>query len=637
MKVKKLERSFRRNILLLFLFGLVICGMLGGLLYRNDINHRLDTVSIEQQRKIAQAEVLWGQNIGDIRHTIKILYRSPAFNYALAVEREINTDLIQRIFISYAESVDALMQVRWLDEEGSEIVRVDIKDGQVIPVAEDALQNKMSRYYVKEGLEADVGKIYLSNIDLNVENGAIEVPFKPTIRASIKTGPENGLRAGLLVLNYDIGELLEVIRTFDSDRVTLQIIDKNGFWLKNGDQNLEWGRDLKNDTHNIAVQNPEIWSLINKQTSLSQYSHASGFISYECNNLAGSFFSVDITSTPSLCFLASTSASVMTQLRIDALIPSLFVCVTIVLFGIFILRREWDLKMQLIGVYREQERDKQKIEEAYENNRNLLQQQQLLQNDLVESRKLSALGMMVAGVAHELNTPIGTAILAASRLKSEHKRLATAMLEGLSKSALEQYLVSTKTGLELVEKSQKKAAELIRSFKRLAIDRVREDVVSYRLDVVIKDLIATLSPRFKESQIEFDVHVEPIDMLGTPGVVSHVVQNLMVNAMQHAFKKEIGGKLKISAVLCENSKDVLIQVSDNGKGIDPEILPNLFDPFVTTNRAEGNTGLGMHFVHQWVTSSMQGMISVESELNKGTTFTIKLPRHYQEQEEIGIS
>lgn len=178
---------------------------------------------------------------------------------------------------------------------------------------------------------------------------------------------------------------------------------------------------------------------------------------------------------------------------------------------------------------------------------------------------------------------------------------------------------------------------MIRSFKRLAIDRVREDVVSYRLDVVIKDLIATLSPRFKESQIEFDVHVEPIEMLGTPGVVSHVVQNLMVNAMQHAFKKEIGGKLKIRAVLSENPKDVLIQVSDNGKGIDPEVLPILFDPFVTTNRAEGNTGLGMHFVYQWVTSSMQGTISVESELNKGTTFTIKLPRHYQEQEEIGIS
>ncbi len=637
MKVKKIERSFRRNIFLLFLFGLVICGLLGGLLYRNDINHRLDTVSIEQQRKIAQAEVLWGQNIGDIRHTIKILYRSPAFTYALAADKEINTELMQRIFITFAESVDALMQVRWLDEEGFEKVRVDIKNGQVIPVEEHALQNKMSRYYVKEGLEVDVGKIYLSNIDLNVENGAIEIPFRPTIRASIKTGSEEGLHKGLLVLNYNIGELLKVIRSFDSERVSLELIDKDGYWLKNADQNLEWGRDLQNESNTIAVQNPSIWTQINKQPSLSQFSNRSGFVSYECNNLAGNLFSVDITRSPSLCFIASTPQSVMTQLRIEALIPSLSLCLAIVLFGIFILRREWELKAQLVGLYREQERDKQKIEQSYEDNRHLLHQQQLMQNDLVESRKLSALGMMVAGVAHELNTPIGTAILAASRLKSEHKRLETAMSEGLSKSALEQYIASTETGLDLVEKSQKKAAELIRSFKRLAIDRVREDVISYRLDVVVQDLVTTLSPRFRAGQIECVIDIEPIEMVGRPGSVSHVLQNLMVNAMQHAFKKEIGGKLTVSAELCENQKDVVIRVSDNGKGIATDILPNLFDPFVTSNRAEGNTGLGMHLVHQWVTNSLQGTISVQSELNQGTTFTIKVPKQYQEPEESGIS
>jgi len=320
-------------------------------------------------------------------------------------------------------------------------------------------------------------------------------------------------------------------------------------------------------------------------------------------------------------------------LKVDALIPSLALCATIVLLGIFILKREWNLKMELIRLYRVQERDKKQIEESAAYNRHLLNQQQLLQNDLVESRKLSALGMMVAGVAHELNTPIGTAILAASRLKSDHKRLATAVLQGLSRSDLEQYLVSTQTGLELVDKSQKKAAALIRSFKRLAIDRVREDVVSYRLDVVVGDLLATLSPRFKESQIEYDIQVDPIEMVGRPGSVSHALQNLLVNAIQHAFKKEIGGKISVSAKLCNNESDVEIRVSDNGKGIAPDVLPNIFDPFVTTNRAEGNTGLGMHFVHQWVTNSLNGSIKVESELLKGTTFIIKLPKHYKEEQE----
>lgn len=633
MKVKKLEQSARRNILVLLLFGLVISGLLGGLLYRNDINNRLDSVAVEQQRKIAQAEVLWGQNIGDIRNTIQILFRSPAFTYALASKTPPNSDLIKRIFISFVESVDPLMQVRWLDENGIEKVRVDIKNGKVIVADENALQDKSSRYYVEQGMKAGDGKIYLSNVDLNVENGKIEVPFRPTIRATIKTGPTHGLHTGLLVLNYDVGGLLEVIRSFDSDRVNLQLIDTDGYWLKNVDPKLEWGRDLKETTHNIAAHNPEIWSQINKQKSFSRFNHSLGFASYECSNLTGNLLSEDIVRSPSLCFVATTSVPVLNKLKIDALIPSLALCATIVLFGIFILKREWNLKMELIRLYRVQERDKKQIEESAAYNRNLLNQQQLLQNDLVESRKLSALGMMVAGVAHELNTPIGTAILAASRLKAEHKRLTQAVEEGLSRSALDQYLISTETGLELVENSQKKAATLIRSFKRLAIDRVREDVVSYRLDVVVGDLLATLSPRFKESQIEYDIQVDPIEMVGRPGSVSHVLQNLLVNAMQHAFKKEIGGKISVSAKLCSNEREVEICVSDNGKGIAPDVLSNLFDPFVTTNRAEGNTGLGMHFVHQWVTSSLNGSIKVESELLKGTTFIIKLPKHYKEEQE----
>lgn len=336
MKVKKLEQSARRNILVLLLFGLVISGLLGGLLYRNDINNRLDSVAVEQQRKIAQAEVLWGQNIGDIRNTIQILFRSPAFTYALASKTPPNSDLIKRIFTSFVESVDPLMQVRWLDENGIEKVRVDIKNGKVIVADENALQDKSSRYYVEQGMKAGDGKIYLSNVDLNVENGKIEEPFRPTIRATIKTGPTHGLHTGLLVLNYDVGGLLEVIRSFDSDRVNLQLIDTEGYWLKNVDPKLEWGRDLKETTHNIAAHNPEIWSQINKQKSFSRFNHSLGFASYECINLTGNLLSEDIVRSPSLCFVATTSVSVLNKLKIDALIPSLALCATIVLFGIFI-------------------------------------------------------------------------------------------------------------------------------------------------------------------------------------------------------------------------------------------------------------------------------------------------------------
>ncbi len=114
-------------------------------------------------------------------------------------------------------------------------------------------------------------------------------------------------------------------------------------------------------------------------------------------------------------------------------------------------------------------------------------------------------------------------------------------------------------------------------------------------------------------------------MVGKPGVVSQVIQNLLVNAIQHAFDGIINGQLTISAKLNKTDDMVRICVVDNGRGINSDVLSKIFDPFVTTNRAKGNTGLGMHFVYQWVTKSLKGSIKVESKLNKGTSFIVSVP------------
>ncbi len=634
MNIKKIEQSLQRNIVLMLALGLVVSLILGGLVYRNDINTRLDSVLIEQQRKIAQAQLFWGQKIGDISHTIRLLHRTPALNYALSEKNEVRTDLLARLFSAFAESVETLMQVRWLDAEGVEVVRLDFVDGVPVVADSETLQDKSDRYYVKQGMSAQDGQIFLSDIDLNVENGKIEVPYRPTIRATIRTGPLSGLHSGLLILNYDVGQLLKIIEGFDSDVVQLLMLDKHGYWIKHSDPNLEWGRDLNQKSNNASIQNLKLWGHMAKSDSQRFYSSSLGLVSYQCHSLTSDSLFTDIIHSPSLCYVATTSDAVMSKLKGIALLPAVALSAIVLLFGLFILRREWELRMKLITLYRAQELDKKVIEESAEHTRNLLKQQQLLQSDLVESRKLSALGMMVAGVAHELNTPIGSAIMATSKLNKDTQQLAQAVQTGLTKSALHHYLEDSQTGLTLISQSQKKAADLIRSFKRLAIDRAREEVVTYDLKQVVNDLVVTLVPKFKTSSVEHHIEVDPIEMVGRPGIISQVIQNLLVNSLQHAFKERSSGKLTLTAKLINSGNLVEIKIRDNGVGIAPEVLPNIFDPFVTTNRAKGNTGLGMHFVHQWVTETLDGTINVESELNKGTCFTIKVPQRSMVKDDL---
>jgi signal transduction histidine kinase len=217
--------------------------------------------------------------------------------------------------------------------------------------------------------------------------------------------------------------------------------------------------------------------------------------------------------------------------------------------------------------------------------------------------------------------------MAASKQRTEHNRLAKSFHSGLTKSALERYLTDNEQGLDLIEANQRRAAELVRSFKRLAIDRAREEVISFSLDQVINDLMKTLHHRLKVAHVKTELKIPDINMSGTPGILSQVVQNLVMNVIHHAFEPELGGKLTISATLV--GEQVELRVSDNGKGIAPDLLPTLFDPFVTSKRSHGNTGLGMHFVHQWVTRSLKGSIAVETEPHKGTTFVLTIPQQVQ--------
>lgn len=248
------------------------------------------------------------------------------------------------------------------------------------------------------------------------------------------------------------------------------------------------------------------------------------------------------------------------------------------------------------------------------------------QDKLVESEKMAALGNLVAGVAHEVNTPLGVALTATSMMNDKTRIIQQAMdNESLKKSELEQYLQQGGESLELTEKNLKRVARLIQNFKQVAVDQMVSERREIDLSEYLEEVMSTLSIELRKSQVEALLDVEDeISMTTIPGAMAQILTNLVTNSIRHAFDED-GGEIRISAYKAEGNR-VIIKFSDNGKGMNAETLQRMFDPFFTTKRNQGGTGLGMPIVYNLVRQKLHGDIEVESTPDKGTTFTLNLPR-----------
>lgn len=247
------------------------------------------------------------------------------------------------------------------------------------------------------------------------------------------------------------------------------------------------------------------------------------------------------------------------------------------------------------------------------------------QRDLVAAEKLAALGGLVAGIAHEVNTPIGIGVTAASHLRETIDAFATLCAEGkLKRSDLDTLVSSIRDLNGMVEENLQRASSLIRSFKEVAVDQTAEDEREFYLKQYVNNVVISLSPKLRNRSIEIilDGIDESITLNTTPGPISQIFTNLIMNSLVHAFDEDQPGKIMISA---KRDKDTLqMTYSDSGKGIAAENLEKIFDPFFTTKRSHGGSGLGMHLVYNIVTKKYLGQIKCESELNRGVVFHMSL-------------
>lgn len=260
-----------------------------------------------------------------------------------------------------------------------------------------------------------------------------------------------------------------------------------------------------------------------------------------------------------------------------------------------------------------------------------LQQLQQTQAELVQAGKMAALGAMVAGVAHEMNTPVGNARLAATSLVYRAQQMRATLDSGkVSRSELTQCALDLEDGATLIDRSLERAADLVRSFKQVAVDQSSNRYRSFLLADVIRENQVLLSPRLSKAHIVVCAQVpEQLEMTGYPGDMGQVLTNLIENAMVHGYAGASRGDILVDVVLLSPER-VRIQVRDQGCGIPAASVGRIFDPFFTSRLGQGGSGLGLAIVYKLVTQSLAGSIVVESVEGEGTTFTVELPLHAPE-------
>jgi len=264
--------------------------------------------------------------------------------------------------------------------------------------------------------------------------------------------------------------------------------------------------------------------------------------------------------------------------------------------------------------------EKVKAQTAY---RQLLEAQQTL----VETEKLASLGGLVAGVAHEVNTPVGITLTTASHLALVTQQISESLkLGAIKKSDFQNYLNTARESCDLILSNAERAANLIQSFKQVAVDQTSEARRDFELNDYLHEIITSLQPKLRRTRIRVNIECPPdIKMDSFPGALSQVITNLVMNALIHAFDDTQVGKISIQAQHLEND-NVSLLIADNGSGIPSSYLHRVFEPFFTTKRGSGGSGLGLHIVYNIVRQQLWGTIEVKSTMGEGTSFLIVIPR-----------
>jgi PAS domain S-box-containing protein len=247
------------------------------------------------------------------------------------------------------------------------------------------------------------------------------------------------------------------------------------------------------------------------------------------------------------------------------------------------------------------------------------------QDQLIQSGKLAALGSLVAGITHEINTPLGNSVMAATYLEKIEERFSSLPYEQQrDSSAIAGFISELKEDVRVLVGNLERVAELVRSFKSIAVDQVASEKRIVNVRSVLSDTLVAMTPSLKKTKLSVDLQCPPdLEWECYPGVLSQIISNFIMNSIIHAYDPGQSGQISIRA--WREHSEIVFCYSDDGKGMDENVRAKVFDPFFTTNRGKGGSGLGMYIVYNLVTQKIAGLISCTSAPAQGATFLIRAP------------
>lgn len=625
MALDRRPRASEGRILVLRLLPwLLLIGLIGALSYLRLLDLRLSPLRAQARTLLEQGIALTGSELADLSRSALVLGQMPAIGVAAA---SADTSAMASALLAHARASPRHAEISWIDEHGRERVRTEHLDGMALLATSSTLRRPVQMPWLAHFADLLPAEARFS--PLGREGG------RHTLRAASPVYDAAGRLRGMVVIQHDLQAMmarlarlkqpaLEPLRLYDSEGRAVSIAEPQP----------------------LAMRDPELWRMLQEQGRGRRELdagmwHFQDFLPAEPG--AGRL------AMQPWFFVAHVPRDSVEPLRHASAWQCLLACTAAFGLAVLLVRRQRRTEVERERLLADLQTNHRALAEAKAGADDALRRLRQLQDELVQAEKLASLGLLVAGVAHELNTPLGSARMTASTLvrrlgEAERELGATAPLPAPVTRLLERQ----RAGLDIIEHGLERASQVIRLFKQLAVDRGAVERRRFELDEVLQDVRRLLVPRLGSEApprpVPVSLHIASgagMVLDSYPGPLGQVVENLIGNALMHAFDPPPPGLMQGSIrVLCRvdpaggdsdderhdhRPDELAIEVIDDGCGIDPLVLPRIFDPFFTTRRGRGGTGIGLHLCHHFCTQVLGGRLLVETCPGEGSRFSVRIP------------